>query len=209
MMHSAYYLKLELTRDKITHFLTAGVKECANDALGVVFGFGFTHSNYNDDGTEKDNVLVGSSVNIECSQKNKRPTEDRWDEDPTDFIISALCKPDTNFDMYVDEFPECKAWCPREKAVPPNETSLVIQSIHNNTEEYWEEEELIYVCIDPSHGVDASADNFKRYKCKKDEPYGRYTTPRLKLNETWPICMPKTTTVKPRKFYLITDCQEF
>ena len=90
MMHSAYYLKLELTRDKITHFLTAGVKECANDALGVVFGFGFTHSNYNDDGTEKDNVLVGSSVNIECSQKNKRPTEDRWDEDPTDFIISAL-----------------------------------------------------------------------------------------------------------------------
>ena len=141
---------------------------------------------------------MGSSVNIECSQGYKRPTEDRWDEDPTDFIISALCKPDTNFDMYVDEFPECKAWCPREKAVPPVETNLVIQSIHNNTDEYWEEDELVYICIDPSHGVDASADNFKRYKCKKADP-GRYTTPRLNLNETWPICMPKTTTVKPRK----------
>ena len=81
----------------------------------------------------------------------------------------------------------------------------MIQSIHNNTNEYWEEEELVYVCIDPSHGVDASADNFKKYKCKKDEPYGRYTTPRLELNETWPICMQKTTTVKPRKLLIKTS----
>ena len=26
-----------------------------------------------------------------------------------------------------------------------------------------------------------------------------YNTPREELNETWPICQPKTTTVKPRK----------
>ena len=181
--------------------LFSDVRECANDALAVVFQFGLSHNNFNDDGTEKDNVLVGSSVNIECNRKNKRPIEDRWDEDPTDFIISALCKPDTNFDLYVDDFPECKAWCPSEKEIPPDDTGLIIQSIHNNTDEYWEEEELVYVCIDDKFGVDASADNFKKYKCKKDEPYGRYTTPRVELNETWPICMQKTTTVKPRKYY--------
>ena len=47
--------------------------------------------------------------------------------------------------------------------------------------------------------IDASADNYKKYKCKKRTPRGMYNTPREELNETWPICQPKTTTVKPRK----------
>ena len=121
---------------------------CPNDALTPIFGYGFIHNNFNADKTEKDDLPVGSSVNIVCGQDNKRPVEDRWDEDPTDFIISALCKPDKTFDLYEGENlylenVECKAWCPREKAIPPNETNLVIQSIHNNTDEYWEDEELV------------------------------------------------------------------
>ena len=68
-------------------------------------------------------------------------------------------------------------------------------------EEYWEGDELYYECIDTTLGIDASADNFKKYKCKIDKPKGRYNTPRTEppWNETWPICQPKTTTVKPRK----------
>ena len=76
---------------------------------------------------------------------------------------------------------------------------LVISPDHDNDIEYWENEELYYMCIDPEFGVDASADRMKKYKCKKDKPKGRYNTPRLELNETWPVCQTKTTTVKPRK----------
>ena len=78
-------------------------------------------------------------------------------------------------------------------------TGLVISPDHDNDIEYWENEELYYMCIDPEFGVDASADRMKKYKCKKDKPKGRYNTPRLELNETWPVCQTKTTTVKPRK----------
>ena len=43
-------------------------------------------------------------------------------------MISVLCKPDTNFDLIpVDDLPECKAWCPAEKANPPNETGLAFR----------------------------------------------------------------------------------
>ena len=43
-------------------------------------------------------------------------------------MISVLCKPDTNFDLiHVDDLPECKAWCPAEKANPPNETGLAFR----------------------------------------------------------------------------------
>ena len=48
--------------------------------------------------------------------------------DPNDYMISVLCKPDTNFDLIpVDDLPECKAWCPAEKANPPNETGLAFR----------------------------------------------------------------------------------
>ena len=76
---------------------------------------------------------------------------------------------------------------------------LVIHPDHDNDIEYWENEELYYMCIDSEFGVDASADRMKKYKCKIDKPKGKYNTPRLELNETWPICQTKTTTVKPRK----------
>ena len=80
--------------------------------------------------------------------------------------------------------------------------NLFIAPEHDNEDEYWEGKELIYICRDPSFGVDASANNTKKYKCKRDKPKGRYNTPRAEFNETWPICQPKTTTVKPRKYFL-------
>ena len=65
--------------------------------------------------------------------------------------------------------------------------------------EYWEDEVLTYQCADMTLGLDASDDNVKTYKCKKDFPKGRYNTPRDEYNETWPICQTRTTTVKIRK----------
>ena len=57
----------------------------------------------------------------------------RWDDNPYDFVISSLCKPDTNFELFVEEFPDCKAWCPAVKAVPPDNSGLIISEEHNNT----------------------------------------------------------------------------
>ena len=66
--------------------------------------------------------------------------------------------------------------------------------------EYWEGEDLYYDCIDTSLGADANSSNFKKYKCIADKPTGRYNTPRDEhSHEEWPICQPKTTTVKPGK----------
>ena len=77
--------------------------------------------------------------------------------------MPALCKPDKSFEVNLEELPDCEAWCPGAKPIPPNETGLVIDPNHDNTDEYWEDRELIYLCEDSSLGVDASADNFKRY----------------------------------------------
>jgi hypothetical protein len=69
--------------------------------------------------------------------------------------------------------------------------------------EYWEEEELLYMCVDQELGIDASDANFLKYKCKNDDPrgleLGRYTTPDVGANETWPACQTRTTTVKTRE----------
>ena len=46
-------------------------------------------------------------------------------------------------------------------------TGLVISEGDNNLDEYWEGDELRYLCKDGELGTDASADNFKTYKCKR------------------------------------------
>ena len=74
--------------------------------------------------------------------------------DPSDFLLTVLCKPNTNYQLpKVDDLPECKAWCPGEKPMPPNKTGLVLSEDHDNTDEYWEDSALIYVCQDPIWGV--------------------------------------------------------
>ena len=46
-------------------------------------------------------------------------------------------------------------------------TGLVLAKKDDNLDEYWEGDELKYECLDPTLGTDASADNFKIYKCKR------------------------------------------
>ena len=189
------------TEGKFPRCKFENIRTCSNDALTIVpqTQRQLTHNNYDEQNREKDPILIGSTVNIYCASSNLRIIEDKWDEHSNDFNLTALCKPDESFQLFVDDLPDCLAWCPAEKPIPPNDTGLVIDPDHDNLQEFWEGQELRYICQDPSLGADASADNFKIYKCKRDVPKGRYNTPRVELNETWPICQPKTTTVKPRK----------
>ena len=46
-------------------------------------------------------------------------------------------------------------------------TGLVISEEDDNLREYWEGDPLKYLCKDGELGTDASADNFKTYKCKR------------------------------------------
>ena len=46
-------------------------------------------------------------------------------------------------------------------------TGLVLAKKDDNLDEYWEGDELEYKCLDETLGTDASADNFKIYKCKR------------------------------------------
>ena len=65
--------------------------------------------------------------------------------------------------------------------------------------EYSAGETLTYICFDSTLGVDAGSSNKIEYQCKHDRQYalGEYDVP--KEDELWPVCQPKTTTVKPGK----------
>lgn len=128
-----------------------------------------------------------------------RITKDKWDEHSTDYNLTVLCKPDKTFLLPESgpeelDLPECLAWCPSEKPMPPNDTGLVISEGDNNLDEYWEGDPLTYLCKDGELGTDASEHSFKTYKCKRDVPKGRYNTPRpeLKENQLWRLAITPT-----------------
>ena len=64
--------------------------------------------------------------------------------------------------------------------------------------EYWEKEFVTYQCNDTSLGLDQGDSVSIGYRCISDNP-GRYAVPRPEKNETWPVCLKRTTTVKPRE----------
>jgi hypothetical protein len=75
-------------------------------------------------------------------------------------------------------------------------------SFNANTEllhfsEYWIDQFIYYGCTDKTMGVDAGDSPTIAFKCVVSEPTGRYETPNE--NETWPSCLKRTTTVKPRE----------
>lgn len=69
------------------------MSRCYTDDLSVAFLLRMTHSNLAEpDEPEKPEVPVGATVNLFCVNPNERMTEDRWDTDPDDFIMTVLCR---------------------------------------------------------------------------------------------------------------------
>ena len=85
--------------------------------LSIISIFKYTHNNKDEIGNDASAVSVGSTVNLFCEDNSTRITKDIWDDDPYDFNMTVLCKPDNLFNLLEDNFPECKAWCPSEKPV--------------------------------------------------------------------------------------------
>lgn len=176
------------------------VARCFNEELDQIFDFGFTHSNVGNE-DYADQIPVGSTVNLFCEMPNERITSDTFDDDPLDYYMTIRCGLDEKFDLPVKGFPECKSWCPSEKPSPPEETGLYLASdlLGDDADaELWEQQTITYRCNDTSLGIDASAAIEVSYSCVPDDDQGRYAVPRESLNETWPVCMDRTTTVKPR-----------
>lgn len=71
--------------------------------------------------------------------------------------------------------------------------------IETSNSDTWEDEHITYACKDANLGVDASDSPTVNYFCKPDAKGGKYNTPNTELNQTWPHCMKRTTTVKPRE----------
>ena len=183
------------------------MRRCPNSILNVVFLLSLTHSNFEASGKLANDVPVGSSVNLFCQQTNKRIVADKWDDDSDDYLLTLLCPPDEKYVMPSnEEFPRCKSWCPAKKPQPTKESGLVIKPVDNNKREYWEDEDLTYICKVPAKGLEASDQNEVVYKCIPDYPMGRYTAPRENTSETWPTCTDRTTTVAPRRrpFFSVT-----
>lgn len=86
-----------------------------------------------------------------------------------------------------------------EKPEAPEETGLIIMEGQDLDREFWEHDPLVYMCNDTTLGIDGSNNIYFTVTCVSDTPVGRYSVPRESYNETWPACITKTTTVKPRK----------
>ena len=108
------------------------MERCVTSDLGIIGGFGYTHSNIDANGVEGPLVSVGSSVNLFCQDNSTRITKDVWDDDPYDFNMTVLCKPTKKFDLLDENFPKCKAWCPANKTAAPAKTGLMLSKADNN-----------------------------------------------------------------------------
>eukprot|EP00094_Tigriopus_californicus_P010586 TCALIF_10213-PA protein Name:"Protein of unknown function" AED:0.03 eAED:0.03 QI:9/0.8/0.81/1/1/1/16/76/1266 len=168
---------------------------CNDNSLDAIFNFGLTHSN----ALEKTAIpiSIGSTIDLMCARDSERVSVDKYDENPTDYRITLMCKPNGEFDFPEDdEFPPpCLAWCPGNKPVPPESTGLVIMPKYDNLNDTLEGDHIAYMCLDSSLGVNAGSSNYIEFKCINDEPRGRYDMPLA--NQTWPQCMKRTTTIEP------------
>ena len=57
--------------------------------------------------------IIGSTVNLFCSDPQRRVTVDNADDEPNDYKLTVLCKPSGSFDLPLDsnkKLPLCKAW---------------------------------------------------------------------------------------------------
>ena len=106
---------------------------CENQELAFISIFKYTHNNKDENGNDDSAISVGSSVNLFCEDNSTRITKDVWDDNPYDFNMTVLCKPDNLFDTLEDNFPECKAWCPSEKPIAPPVSGLILKSSDNNS----------------------------------------------------------------------------
>ena len=109
------------------------MKRCENMELSIISIFKYTHNNKDENGNDASAVSVGSSVNLFCEDNSTRITKDVWDDDPYDFNMTVLCKPDNLFNLLEDNFPACKAWCPAEKPVAPPVSGLILKASDNNS----------------------------------------------------------------------------
>ena len=107
------------------------IGSCPTDGLTIVpqTQRQLTHNNYDEQFDFLDPILVGSTANIYCQSTNLRITQDKWDEHSTDYNLTVLCKPDKTFLLPESgpelDLPDCLAWCPSEKPIPPNDTGTL------------------------------------------------------------------------------------
>ena len=116
-------------------YVSTAMKRCDNSQLQIIAAFGYTHNNKDALGNDlADLISVGSSVNLLCEDNSTRIRRDVWDDDPSDFNMTVLCKPTLQFDLLNENFPKCLAWCPANKTAAPPKTGLMLKASDNNTE---------------------------------------------------------------------------
>ncbi len=114
----------------------AVIDRCHNDDLTAIFHLSLTHDatrTAEDEALQNFNIVpVGSYVNLFCQYENERITADIYDDDPDDYRMSIMCRPDRKFDLPNENYPKCLAWCPREKPEAPEESGLNLSPDDDN-----------------------------------------------------------------------------
>lgn len=161
--------------------ITTDVYTCNENTLSLVTG----SSSFKVTGNE-DPVEVGQSVNVECAVDIQLFTDDRWDTDPDDNVLTIMCKPNKFFDVpLASTMPQCLATCAAAKPTPPAEAKLEIDPVKTSlTEAVWQGDKIYYRCtaaedglaVDGPDGVKEGSDESElAYDC---DASGQYSIPR-------------------------------
>ena len=169
---------------------------CPNELLGLL-KTGYSHSKPEKWkevlGKNKDvnEVTVGSSVDLYCTDYIMKPKRDVWDDDRKDGTLTIICMPHLQFNIPYDtsSWGSCLAKCPEPSKITSTADLVVAtdQMTGGLDDELWEGEQVVYRCKNDSLVLDDDPDKIKvKYKCRNT---GKYNTPE-KITQ-WPVCTQK------------------
>ena len=169
---------------------------CSNDLLSLL-KTGYSHSKPEEWkevlGKNKDvnEVTVGTSVDLYCTDYIKKPKRDVWDDDKKDGTLTIICMPNLQFNIPYDtsSWGSCLAKCPEPSKITSTADLDVAydQMTGGSTDELWEGEQIVYRCKNQSLVLNDDPDFVKvKYKCRNT---GKYPLPE-KITE-WPVCTKK------------------
>ena len=180
---------------------------CSNDLLSLM-KTGYSHSKPEEWterlGKRKDTneVFVGASVDLYCTDYIMKPKRDIWDNDRLDGTLTIICMPNLQFNIPYDtsSWGSCLAKCPAPNTITTTQALTVdYKYMEGKTGELWENEELVYKCKNDTLVINENPDLVKiKFKCKST---GQYGTP--ETLKDWPVCTKKPVRPEIKKAIML------
>ena len=181
---------------------------CSNDLLSLL-KTGYSHSKKEEWKTvlgknrDVNEVTVGTTVDLYCTDYITKPKRDVWDDDKADGTLTILCMPNLQFDIPYDtsSWGSCLAKCPEPvKITTTSDLEVAYEFMTGGRDdELWEGEQIVYKCKNDTLVLNDDPDMTKvKYKCRNT---GKYNIPE-KIT-AWPVCTKKPVRPEIKKAIML------